>query len=99
MLALAVAMPALIVEGVLDVLALVVVDAGMEAGVEVVGVTELTPETDEEVVATTLELEAPELEEVEVTESVEFPLVVEVPVAEPEANVMDGIPELAHVWA
>jgi hypothetical protein len=95
-LALAVAMPALGAVGVLDVLELVVVDTGVETGVEVVGVTELTPDT--EVVTITLEpeLEAPELEEVEVTESVEFPL-VEVPLAEPEETVMDDTPEPAHV--
>ena len=97
-LALAVAMPALVVEGVVVVLT-TVVGGRVEDGVEIVGVMGLTLGTDAEVVETALELEEPELEEVEVPESVEFPLVVEVPVAEPEATVMDDIPEPAHVWS
>ena len=69
-LALAAAMPALVVVGVLDAVVPVVVNSGTDADVEAAVVTELRPETDAEVVATELELVVPKLVEVEMPEEV-----------------------------
>lgn len=68
-LALAVAMPALVVVGVLAVLAPEVVNCGTEADVEEGVETGTTPGADAEVVGTALELVLPELAEEVVTET------------------------------